>query len=45
MQRLTHAAGQNHIETATPMAGETIVYGKGDRGSSWWVKAGAGLSL
>ena len=45
MQRLVTAAGQNHIETATPMAGETIVYGKGDRGSSWWAKTGQGETL
>ncbi len=40
MERLVTAAGNNHIQIATPMAGETIDYGKGDRGSAWWTKTG-----
>jgi L-ascorbate metabolism protein UlaG (beta-lactamase superfamily) len=40
MQRLVRAAGQTGIETATPMAGETFVYGTGSRENPWWTRGG-----
>lgn len=40
MQRLVRAAGQTGIETATPMAGETFVYGAGSRENFWWTRGG-----
>jgi len=42
MHRLAAAAGQNNIEIATPMAGETIDYRKGYRGNPWWTRTGQG---
>jgi L-ascorbate metabolism protein UlaG (beta-lactamase superfamily) len=46
MQRLARAAQQYNIEIATPMAGETLVFGNGHLGSSWWEeKSGQGDTL
>lgn len=36
MQRLTAAARQSGVETATPMAGEAILFGSSNYGSPWW---------
>lgn len=36
MQRLVKAAVSNHIPVATPMAGQSIEYGKKDFGMRWW---------
>lgn len=39
MQRLKIAAKANHIQTATPMAGQTIIYNSAPYGSDWWQAA------
>ncbi len=39
MQRLKAAAAKNSVQIATPMAGESIVYGSEDLGSRWWEHA------
>lgn len=39
MQRVTAAARENHVRIATPMAGETIVFGSDTLGSPWWEAA------
>lgn len=39
MERLTAAALKNNIETATPIVGETILYGKSAPSAEWWQEA------
>ncbi|MCP4021641.1 MAG: hypothetical protein GY729_07350 [Desulfobacteraceae bacterium] len=39
MQRLTKAALSQNIKIATPMAGESIVFGSHNLGTSWWENA------
>jgi hypothetical protein len=39
MERLTSSAVANSVEIATPIVGETILYGKIEPVAKWWQKA------